>query len=150
MSYKYYSSCIEGTVSSYEHKKLCCMWKDSIVNMVLHQSFLVMSYYPFHLGLDSLSGTYKIRRSEQNSKYSDIKFYQYTKMMQVFHVTVETNFSCERSSVSLTSWIMADVSLCWLVGYNPLLLFFSSHASNNNKSKLTCDHIKTAIQSNHL
>ena len=63
-------------------------------------------------------------------------------MMQVFHVTVETNFSCERSSVSLTSWIMADVSLCWLVGYNNLLLFFSSHASNNNKSKLTCDHVK--------
>ena len=117
---------------------------------VLYQSFLVMSYYQFYLELDSLRRTYKIASLITKFKILHIKFYQYTKMMQVFHVTVETNFSCERSSVSLTSWIMADVSLCWLVGYNPLLLFFSSHASNNNKSKLTCDHIKTAIQSNHL
>ena len=118
------------------------------MSQVLYQSFLVMSYYQFYLDLDLFRGTYTSLITK--FKLPHIKFYQYTKMMQVFHVTVETNFSCERSSVSLTSWIMADVSLCWLVGYNPLLLFFSSHASNNNKSKLTCDHIKTAIQSNHL
>ena len=64
------------------------------------------------------------------------------RMMHVSHATVRTNFSSTRSSVSLTSWIMAHVSLCWLVGYNPFLFFFPSHASNNNKSKLTCDHVK--------
>ena len=115
---------------------------------VLYQSFLVMSYYQFYLELDSLRRTYEIGTSLITKfKILHIKFYQYTKMMQVFHVTVETNFSCERSSVSLTSWIMADVSLCWLVGYNHLLLhFFPSHASNNNKSKLTCDHVKQAFR----
>ena len=67
-------------------------------------------------------------------------------MMHVSHATVRTNFSSTRSSVSLTSWIMAHVSHCWLVGYNPFLLFFPSHASNNNKSKLTCDHVKQTFK----
>ena len=83
----------------------------------------------------------------QNSfwmKILSIYFNIFTKirMMHVSHATVRTNFSSTRSSVSLTSWIMAHVSLCWLVGYNPFLFFFPSHASNNNKSKLTCDHVK--------